>query len=370
MRCTCLTAMLLVASLATLAEGADAWMGKKAFWKPDTRLMVGSSKVERGDFKPPQVVSAVKGDWLWVGSGWLRKADAQTSSQALEYWSERIRKDEYGTLNWLNRGLVYMELGKTDSALLDYDNALLLDAFSAQARIYRAAAWLSKGRSSWALADLTDAIRIDPDCADAYLLRAPLWLSAGDVPKAVKDFDRSIKLDPASAEAHLCRGNLRRSLGEFDEALSGYTAAMRNDPQYALVYCASAWLRAACPDVNYRDGAKAVVHATKACELTGWKDRNSLAALAASYAEQGYFARARKWQARAIELTDNGAAKGGLEQQLKLYQAGLHFRMPAPSGVMVQYVEERRAVIARDSRESIHWGGAARSPREHVRTRL
>ena len=65
-----------------------------------------------------------------------------------------------------------------------------------------------------------------------------------------------------------------------------------------------AFLRAACPDPAFRDGAKAMELAKKACEVTGDRDSWSLSSLAAACAETGDFDAAVKWENEAIGATN------------------------------------------------------------------
>jgi tetratricopeptide (TPR) repeat protein len=113
--------------------------------------------------------------------------------------------------------------------------------------------------------------------------------------------------------------------GGYGEAISDYEAAVRVDPNYALGFSDLAWLRAAYPTAEFRDGAKAIENAAKACELTDWKDHNYVATLAAVYAEVGDFATAVKWQKKAIDLlTVDKYDKWQVsyESRLKLFQSG------------------------------------------------
>jgi hypothetical protein len=85
---------------------------------------------------------------------------------------------------------------------------------------------------------------------------------------------------------------------------------------------------ATCPDARYRDGKLAVAAATRAAELTNWKDRNVLETLAAAYAEAGDFASAVHWQQRARErFVAMGFSPNFNQDRLALYQASKPLRM-------------------------------------------
>jgi tetratricopeptide (TPR) repeat protein len=132
------------------------------------------------------------------------------------------------------------------------------------------------------------------------------------------------------AIAYYNRGrSVKHRGGGYGEAISDYEAAVRVDPNYALGFSDLAWLQAACPAAEFRDGAKAIENATKACELTNWKDHRYIGTLAAVYAEVGDFATAVKWQKEAIDLlTEDKRDKwqANYESRLKLYQSGKPYR--------------------------------------------
>jgi tetratricopeptide (TPR) repeat protein len=94
-------------------------------------------------------------------------------------------------------------------------------------------------------------------------------------------------------------------------------------------------LQATYPAAEFRDGAKAIENATKACELTDWKNADYVDTLAASYAEVGDFDSAVKCQKKAIDLlTEDASAesRSNYESRLNLYQSGKPYRqVPLPT---------------------------------------
>ena len=92
---------------------------------------------------------------------------------------------------------------------------------------------------------------------------------------------------------------------------------------------AFAWRLATSPEAELRNGTKAIELATKACELTNWKDVTFVDTLAAAYAETGDFNSAVEWQKKAIDLLPGGEPpwrQPGYKDRLELYQSGKPYR--------------------------------------------
>ena len=123
------------------------------------------------------------------------------------------------------------------------------------------------------------------------------------------------------AEIHMNRG-------ECAEAISDYETAVRANPGYAIAFNGIAWLRATCPVPEVRDGAGAIAAATKACELTNWKNARYVGTLAAAHAEAGDFDSAVKRQKEAADLLteQEEELRGDFQKRLKLYQSGNPYR--------------------------------------------
>ncbi len=123
-----------------------------------------------------------------------------------------------------------------------------------------------------------------------------------------------------------CRGaTVWRKKGEYDIAIADYNRALRLDPKHAYPYNNQAWLWATCPEERFRDGRKAVESATRACELTGWKNCGTLDTLAAAYAEAGDFAAAVRWQTKGMDLAPEGQ-KADFRSRRELYRTGKPYR--------------------------------------------
>ena len=86
-------------------------------------------------------------------------------------------------------------------------------------------------------------------------------------------------------------------------------------------------MHATCPNEKYRDGKKAFENARKAYQLSGANEWSYLVTLAAAYAENGDFNKAKEWEAKAIEMatTDKSAKdkdKAEARSRLELYKQG------------------------------------------------
>jgi tetratricopeptide (TPR) repeat protein len=143
----------------------------------------------------------------------------------------------------------------------------------------------------------------------------------------MQDYDEAIRLDPKHVLAFHNRGNAWKVQKEYDKALQDYNEALRLDPGHVLTLNSKAGLLATCSVEKIRDGKKAVELATRACELTKWKNPAYLSTLAACCAETGDFAKAVEWQEKALEDAEYAKAFGQvLLQRLQLYKDDKPFR--------------------------------------------
>ena len=113
-------------------------------------------------------------------------------------------------------------------------------------------------------------------------------------------------------------GDYIRFRVECDELIRRY-------PDLYGAHETKAWILSTSPDASYRDGRRAVAAATRAAELTNWKDGYVLSTLAAAYAEAGDFASAVRWQEQALQRPTSGSNSTTDQDRLALYKAGKPF---------------------------------------------
>jgi len=364
-------ASILIAVVATVSAVSLADGPTPRKYEPGDRVVVIRSaelKIPAGvvdEVWPGLVlkVGVVNDKWLWVSNGkpgWIDQNDVVPfGPKAIDRLTELLTANPDSSRLFSGRAAVYRELGDLERAMVDCTNAIRLAPQSAEAYNNRGFMWTEKedfdkaisdfnmaisldpnhapafdnrglaygaqGENERAIRDHSTAIQLDPNNGHYYNNRGNVYSALGDYDKALADFSSAVRLDPHEAVTYNNRGNTRYFLKDYEHALSDFTEAIRLDPHDPVAYNSRAVLRASCPDEKYRDGKKAIADATKACDLTDWKDAETLDTLAAAQAEAGDFDKAIEFSEKAIELADDDA-KADLESRLKLYQEKKPFR--------------------------------------------
>jgi len=246
--------------------------------------------------------------------------------KAIKDYTESIRLDP-GSINYRNRADTYRENKEYDKALKDINEALRLDPRNADMLNIRGLIFLDQSDRDRAITEFTAAIKADPKFIYAHNNRADAYRDKKEYDKALADYAEAIRIDPKSDYAYRNRGIAWERQKEYRKALKDYDAAAKADPKNEWNHNNRAWLLATCPDDDIRDGKRAVDAATKACELTEWKNASMLDTLAAAHAEAGDFDKAVKHLKQALALDDlDQSDRDAYRARLKLYEQKKPYR--------------------------------------------
>jgi tetratricopeptide (TPR) repeat protein len=174
-----------------------------------------------------------------------------------------------------------------------------------------------------ALEDNNVAIEQAPKSAMTYIDRAATYGKLKKYAEALKDCHKAIALAPRNPQCYQARAQVRRQAKEFEKAQIDYEYAVELAPDDWRTHNGLAWFYATVRDKKSRDGAKAVEHSKKACEMSDWKDAYALDTYAAALAEAGNFKEAVRWQEEAVRRclsTDTHYRQ--LCERVDLYKSG------------------------------------------------
>jgi len=119
----------------------------------------------------------------------------------------------------INRAVVNLELGRTQSCLQDLEHALKLGE-NPWAYLYRGVIQELIGERRRAQENYSRAIRLDPDFVPGYYRRGLLYMELGEYDKAFQDESRVLELDAVHSGAYTVRGVARAALGDSQWALN------------------------------------------------------------------------------------------------------------------------------------------------------
>ncbi|WP_158261250.1 MULTISPECIES: tetratricopeptide repeat protein [Pirellulaceae] len=337
----CLLGLCGTAIITGSAISQDYKLGDQVIVIEDASLQLsGDTKVGEVSLGDVLQVKAINDKWLWVKddtTGWLHQRHVVPLNRAaIEQFTKLVNENPKNAGAYVKRGNVWLKLNEIESAIADFGEAIRLAPKMSLAYNNRGAAWFSKGEYDKAIEDYSEAIQIDPKEKLAYYNRGNVWLEKGEYDKAVEDYNEAIQLDPKMSQAYCNRGLAWHNKGDYDREIKDYNEAIRLEPKLSLAYVNRgyawsdksqydraikdfnesirldpnvadgynelAWLLATCPSSEYRDGEQAVHHATKACELTNWKNDSYVDTLSAAHAAAGDFEKAIQYLDQAIGL--------------------------------------------------------------------
>jgi Flp pilus assembly protein TadD len=141
-----------------------------------------------------------------------------------------IQRNDSDAAAYSNRGAAYLSKKMFLLAIADFDKVIKLNPRDDIAYKNRGVAYISKKQPDQALADFNKAIEINPNDDQTYNDRGAVYLEKGKTDLAVADYNKSIQLNPTNDEPYRNRGAAYMTAGRFDAARADYSKALELDP--------------------------------------------------------------------------------------------------------------------------------------------
>jgi tetratricopeptide (TPR) repeat protein len=209
-------------------------------------------------------------------------------------------------------------LKRYDQVIQAAREGLAVAPFSAELRFVLGTALAFRGENAEAISQLQLACGIWPNWGDPRVLLGATLAKQGNLEEAIQNLREALRLEPDNAGAHSQLAAALNAQQQTADAVAHYNEALRLEPDFAEALNNLAWIRAAHPRAEFRDGPEAVRLAERACQVTGSKEAVLVGTLAAAYAEAGRFDEAVATARKAQELALAGGQKGLAEKDEKL----------------------------------------------------
>ena len=364
-----------------LYESDKAQLSEGYIWRaqfqedPDLRLadLEAATEANPGNLEAWQLLAAVlfeRGEFARAGDAFRKLLEQQPENatlhlalaeilanedkfdEALEHIAKAIELEPMSTQGYLLRSRLRAARDDVDGALADLDQALTISPSDITALLIRAELYLFQDKLKEAREDVERALQARPGLVMGIILRSRISAAEKRYGEAIRDIELLVQNDPQNIDFQMqlaafytaddrprkaievlskileedseswravrARGDARLSVGQHAEAIEDYNVALKIQPEDGGLLNNLAWVLATSPDDKVRDGQRALELATKACELTEYKEAHILSTLASTYAELGDFETAIKWSEKSVELGE-GDMKEQLRKELESY---------------------------------------------------
>lgn len=182
---------------------------------------------------------------------------------SITLWSHEIKIfPESAYVAYNNRGNIYFCSNNFTQAMNDFNKAIEINPWYADAYNNRGEAYNSVGKYAMAISDLNKTIELNPKNENAYTNRGEAYYNLGNYAQALKDVNKAIELNPQFVKAYNTRGITYANSGNYQKALNEFNMAIALDPEYADAYYNSGLVYQ-----RLGNSEKALLYLNKAAEL-------------------------------------------------------------------------------------------------------
>lgn len=137
---------------------------------------------------------------------------------------------------FVQRAVAFLDIKKTEEALLDINKALSIDSTKADYFIIRSDIFFAMGKGTKSKESLLKAIAIEPDNQEALLKMAELHFYFQEYDNTFKYLDKVAALDKLNATVWFMRGMTYKDMGDTAKAVKSFMEAIQLDQNYYDAY--------------------------------------------------------------------------------------------------------------------------------------
>lgn len=226
--------------------------------------------------------------------------DARRFEEAAAEFRQAVAAEPASVPAHFNLGAALSQTGDLRGAVEQFEEALRLDPSHANAQYNLGLVLAQMNRHEEAVSHLQAAVKSSPEDYGARLLLAQSLIKTGRDEEARAEFERVIEADPANEDALLALVKILLEKKEYARARAALEKGHAEFPQKGLTAATLAYLLAASPQRDLRDGKRALELAHSVWDATAQPTHGALVALA--LAELGRCDEAADWTRRMLTL--------------------------------------------------------------------
>jgi tetratricopeptide (TPR) repeat protein len=315
----------LVPVIGLVQVGDQAWADRYSYF-PLIGIFIAitfaAAKWANG-FRLPKFTCAVAA--ILILSACLALTEKQ-----LRYWHDSetlfthavaVTKDN--ALAHLNLGAALQDQGELSQALIQYQEVIRLDPSRHEAYNNIGRVLSDQGKLQEALDYYRAAVQLDAKSSFAHDNLGLTLMGLDRFDEAMRQFSEAAQLDAGYAPPRFQMGRILLKQGRDAEAMPHFQEALRIEPDNLQMLIYVARVLAADENPQIRNGAEALVLATRASQLAGPAQPVALDTLAMAYAETGRFDEAVQTGREAVTLARAAGQKDDaaiMQQRIELYQ--------------------------------------------------
>jgi tetratricopeptide (TPR) repeat protein len=221
----------------------------------------------------------IAGERLHLIRGRLALGARRYADAAVEFRQAIAAKPDSLTAH-LNLGAALTQTGDLKGAAAEFDEALRLDPTNTIAHYNLAVLLATDNKHQQAIVHLESVFSVDPNDLSARFLLAQELMKSNRLDDSLTEFTRIVAADPDNEDALLEQAKLLQRKGQYKQALETLEKGNARNPQKLQTMTMLAYLLAASPQNDLRDGARALKLAESADKEAGSLQSGAVVAMA------------------------------------------------------------------------------------------